>query len=119
MTFLLILPTILALLTIGAHYMRYGLYPLTAILVALLPLLFIGRRWVARLMQIVLVIAAIEWVTVLNDIITERVMEGQPYQKSVFILGGTALFTLCAAGLFQTPRLRQRYGKPPVAAPGP
>ncbi|MBL0169493.1 MAG: hypothetical protein IPP90_02030 [Gemmatimonadaceae bacterium] len=110
MTFLLVLPTILALLTLGAHFARYGLYPLTALLVALLPLLFIGRRWVARVMQVVLCIAAVEWVAVLNDLVTERVMEGQDYRKSVFILGGTALFTLAAALLYQTPRLRRRYG---------
>jgi hypothetical protein len=119
MTFLLILPTILAVVTLGAHYLRYGLYPLTAVLVAVLPLLFIGRRWVARLMQVVLVIAAVEWVTVLNDIIKERVMEGQPYQKSVFILGGTALFTLFAAVLYQTPQLRRRYGAATTTAPEP
>ena len=109
MTFLLVLPTILALLTLGAHYLRYGLYPLTALLVALLPLLLIKRRWVARMMQVVLCISAVEWVTVLNDIVKERVMEGFDYRKSVFILGGTALFTFAAALLYQTPRLRRRY----------
>lgn len=116
MTFLLVLPTVLALLTLGSHYFRYGLYPLSAVLVALLPLLLIKRRWVARLMQVVLCVAALEWVTVLNDIVKERLMEGQDYQKSVFILGGTALFTLIAAVLYQTPRLKRHYNSEPATS---
>lgn len=109
MTFLLVLPTILALLTLAGHFLRYGLYPLTVVLVALLPLLLVERRWVARVMQVVLLIAALEWVTVLKDIATERAMDGRDSRKSGIILGGTALFTLGAAVLYQTPRLRRRY----------
>jgi hypothetical protein len=117
MTFLLILPTILALLTLGAHFLRYGLYPISILLVGLLPLLMIDRRWVARLMQVVLVVAAIEWIGVMNDVAREKAMEGRSPAKSIFILGGTALFTLVAAGLYQTPRLRQRYSNTPIPVP--
>ncbi len=108
-TFLLVLPTILALLTLGAHYMRYSLYPLTLLLVLLIPLLLIERRWVARVMQVVLLVAAVEWVSVLRDVATERAMDGRDSRKSGIILGATALFTLGAAVLYQTPRLRRRY----------
>jgi hypothetical protein len=113
-TFFLVLPTILALLTLGGHFLRYGLYPVTILLVGLLPLLMIDRRWVARLMQVVLLIAAVEWIGVLKDVTREKVMEGRSPVKSVFILGGTAAFTLLAAGLYQTPRLRRRYSNLPL-----
>lgn len=119
MTFLFLLPTVLAFLTIGAHYARYGFYPVTAVLIGLLPLLFVPRRWVARTMQVILVLMAIEWVSVLYDVASERAMEGRDSKKSGFILGGTALFTLAAAGLYQTPRLRRRYapGAPQALPP--
>lgn len=109
MTFLFLLPTILAILTLGGHFLRYGLYPATIIFVGFLPLLLIKERWVARTMQVVLVIAAIEWIGVLNDVTKEREMEGRSPVKSVFILGGTSAFTLLAAALYQTPRLKRRY----------
>jgi hypothetical protein len=119
MTFLFVLPTILAIVTLGVHFLRYGFYPVTILLVGLLPLLMIDRRWVARLMQLVLIIAAIEWIGVLNDVTRDKAMEGRSPVKSVFILGGTALFTLAAAGLYHTPRLRHRYSHSPIAAPLP
>ncbi len=118
MTFVLLLPTILAMLTLGAHYARYGLYPLTFALIAMLGMLFIRRRWVARVMQVALCIAALEWGTVLYDVARERAADGRDSRKSGVILGGTALFTLLAAGLYQTPRLRRRYATPlTVASP--
>jgi hypothetical protein len=81
--------------------------------------LLIDQRWVARVMQVVLVFAAFEWVLVLRSVIQERVVDGRPYRKSVFILGGTAAFTLLAAGLYQTPRLRRRYGSAGLLAAEP
>ncbi len=111
MTFLLLLPTILAILTLGGHFLRYGFYPATILLVLLLPLLVIDRRWVARLMQVVLCIAALEWFGVMSDVVKQRAMEGRSGTRSAIILGGTALFTLAAAGLYQTPRLKRRYRK--------
>lgn len=83
----------------------------------LLPLLTIDRRWVARLKQVVLVLAAIEWIGVMSDVAREKAMEGRNPAKSIFILGGTALFTLVAAGLYQTQRLRQRYSNAPIPVP--
>ncbi|MCC6431985.1 MAG: hypothetical protein IT354_13825 [Gemmatimonadaceae bacterium] len=109
MTFLLLLPTVLALLTLGAHYARYGLYPLTLFLLLMIGLLFVKRRWAARTLQVILCIAAFEWGGVLYDVARERAMEGRDARRSGIILGGTGLFTLLAAGLYQTPRLRRRY----------
>jgi|APMI01.1.fsa_nt_gi hypothetical protein len=114
MTFVLLLPTIIAILTLGGHFLRYGLYPVTIVLVGLLFLLMIDRRWAARTMQVVLVIAAVEWIGVLNDVVKEREMEGRSPVKSVFILGGTAAFTLLAAALYQTPRLKRRFSNEPI-----
>lgn len=99
----------------GGHFLRYGLYPASILLVGLLGLLMIDRRWVARTMQVILLIAAVEWIGVMNDVVKERTMEGRSPVKSIFILGGTAAFTLFAAALYQTPRLKQRYTNAPIA----
>ncbi len=109
MTFLLLTPTVLALLTLAAHFARYSFYPLSFVLVMLTGLLFIPRRWVARTMQIVLCFAVLEWTTVLYDVAQQRAMDGRDSRTSGFILGGTAAFTMLAAALYQTPRLRRRY----------
>lgn len=111
MTFLLLVPTILAMVTLAAHYARYGFLSLAFVLVASLALLFFPKRWVARTMQVILVLAAIEWVTVLYDVASERAMDGRDSRKSGIILGGTAAFTLAAALLYQTPRLKKRYAR--------
>ena len=89
------------------------------LLVLLCSLLLIDKRWVARLVQVALVLAAFEWVLVLRGVIQERVVDGRPYRKSVFILGGTAVFTLLAAGLYQTPRLKRRYSPAGLRAATP
>lgn len=109
MTLLFLLPTVLAMCTLAAHYARYGFLALAFVLVASLALLLFPKRWVARTMQVILVLAAIEWVTVLYDVASERAMDGRDSRKSGFILGGTAAFTLAAAALYQTPRLKRRY----------
>ncbi len=113
MTFLLLLPTVLAVITLAAHYARYGFLALAFVLVSSLALLFFPRRWVARTMQVLLVFATIEWVTVLYDVASERAMDGRDSRKSGIILGGTAAFTLAAAALYQTPRLKRRYSNAP------
>jgi hypothetical protein len=115
LTFLLLLPTVLALLTLAAHYARYGLYPLTIGLVALLGLVLVRRRWAARVLQVVLCVAALEWGSVLYDVARERAADGRDARRTGRILGGTALFTLFAAGLYQTPRLRRRFSAPAAA----
>ena len=109
MTFLFLMPTVVALLTLAAHFARYSFYPLSLVLVLMLGLLLIPRRWVSRTMQVVLCLAVLEWTTVLYDVAQQRAMDGRDARKSGVILGGTAAFTLLAAALYQTPRLRRRY----------
>jgi len=59
---LLYLPVILSLVILGAHFMRYGnsIGVIGALL--LIALLIVHRPWVARLMQVVLILGALEWV---------------------------------------------------------
>ena len=61
MNFLRLLPVILSLLLLGAHFSRHNLGLLIVVPLVLLGLLFLREPWVARLVQWVLAFASLEW----------------------------------------------------------
>jgi len=106
---LLLLPAILSTLVLGAHFYRSGLLVLV-ILLALLPmLLFYRQAWVARLMQVALLLGMIEWIRTLVVLVDMRRAMEQPWTRLAIIIGAVALFTGCSALLFHSQRLRRRY----------
>jgi hypothetical protein len=110
MTGILLLPPIVGLLVLGAHFLRRGaLIGVVAALVGVL-LLAVPRAWAARLVQVALVLGAAEWVRTLVGIARWRTAHGEPTTRLVLILGGVAVFTLASAAVFLAPRLRARYG---------
>ena len=106
---LLYVPVVVSLLVLGAHFMRYG--NSVGVVAAVLPivLLFVRQPWAARLMQIVLVIGALEWVHTTYELVQQRIAHGLPYVRMVVILGVVTAVTFCSALLFQLPTLRRRY----------
>jgi len=108
---LLYLPVILSLVILGAHFMRYGnsIGVIGALL--LIALLIVRRPWVARLMQVVLILGALEWVRTLYELVQVRAADGQPFGRMMVILGIIAVVTFCSALLFQTPALKKIYLK--------
>lgn len=106
---LLYTPVVLSLVILGAHFMRYGntIGVIGALL--LIALLIIHRPWVARLMQVVLVLGALEWLRTLYELVQIRVAYGQPFTRMVIILGVVAAVTFCSALLFQSPELKRIY----------
>lgn len=109
MTALLLTPVVLSLLVLAAHFLRDGHLALVALVLALIALLPVRRPWVPRVLQLVLVLAAAEWVRTLVQLRSFRIALGQPHGRMTAILGGVALFTALAALVFQAPRLRRRY----------
>jgi len=65
--------------------------------------------WVARLLQIVLVIGALEWIRTLVVFATARAAAGQSWTRLAVILGVVALLTLVSAMVFQGASLSRRY----------
>jgi hypothetical protein len=106
---LLYLPVVLSLVILGAHFMRYGnsIGVIGALL--LIALLIVRRPWVARLMQVVLILGALEWVRTLYELVQVRAAYGQPYGRMILILGIVAIVTFCSALLFQSPNLKRIY----------
>ena len=105
-----LLPAILSLLLLGAHFYRAGLEILTAACAVLLFLLSLPRPWVARLAQAVLVIGALEWLRALYYFAAMRSAFGEPWTRLALILGAVAVFTALSALVFRSEGLRQRYG---------
>ncbi len=106
---LVYVPVVLSLVVLGAHFMRYGNSMGVTGSVLLIALLFVRRPWVARLMQVVLVLGALEWVRTLYELTQVRVGFGQPFLRMTVILGVVAGITFCSALLFQTPVLKRIY----------
>lgn len=105
----LYVPIVLSLIVLGAHFMRYGNTIGVAGAVVLIAMLFIRQWWVARLMQVVLALGALEWVYTIWGFVQIRAAHGQPFLRMVMILGIVAVVTLCSALLFQTATLKKIY----------
>ena len=106
---LMYVPVILSLVILGAHFMRYGNSIGSFGALALIALLIVRRPWVARLMQAVLILGALEWVRTLYELVQVRAAYGQPFTRMIVILGIVAAVTFCSALLFQSPELKKIY----------
>ena len=109
MNFLRLLPVILSLLLLGAHFSRHNLGFLMVVPLVLLGLLFLREAWVARLVQGVLVLASLEGIRTAGVVALQRQHLGVPWARSAIILGAVCLFTLASALVFRSTALRERY----------
>jgi hypothetical protein len=106
---LIYVPVVLSLVILGAHFMRYGNSIGVLGSLVLIALLTVRRPWVARLMQVVLILGALEWVRTLYELVQVRATLGQPFIRMIVILGVVVAVTLCSALLFQSPDLKRVY----------
>ena len=96
----------LALLLLGAHYLRSGTLPGLAacafglVLLGLAP----SRRWARGLLQVGLAAGAVEWIWTALLLVQQRQALGQPWLRMALILALVAALTL--AGIATLPRLR-------------
>jgi hypothetical protein len=109
MNVLRLLPVILSLLVLGAHFYRAGHPALTLVCVALPLLLLLRRSWIPRLFQVVLLLGALEWLRTLYGLAAMRIAFGEPWTRLAVILAAVALFTGLSGLVFNNRRLRARY----------
>ena len=109
MNFLRLLPIILSMLLLGAHFFLAGLPVLTGLSVAVLFLLILRRSWVPRLFQVLLVLGAVEWLRTLYMFAAMRIAWGEPWTRLAVILGTVALLTALSALVFRTRKLKGFY----------
>jgi hypothetical protein len=100
----------LSLLLLGAHLLHAGLWPLAVMAVLAVALLAVPRTWAARLLQVVLAFATIEWMLTAFALAQRRIAHDEPYLRLLLILGTVALFSAAAVAVFELPRLRRRFG---------
>jgi len=110
MKILLYTPIVLSLLVLGAHFLRYGSEVGVAASLVLIGLLFLRRPWVARLMQVALVLGALEWIHTLYELMQMRSAQGMPVTRMAIILGAVASVAAGSALLFQTKTMKRVYG---------
>ena len=103
-----ILPLILSVLLIAAHFFRsYNLLPMIFCLAAPF-LLLIKRRWSLIVVQSLTLVSAFIWLTALYGIIQERMMMGRSWLASAIILGLVAIFTLYSGWLLDAPQIKDK-----------
>ena len=104
-----LLPVILSLIVLGAHFLRAGNFFMVALVLALLGLLGIRRPWAARTIQAALLLGTVEWLRTLVRLAGWRADEGKPVLRLVLILAGVALATGLSALMFRTARVRRWF----------
>lgn len=107
--FLHLIPAGISLLLIGAHFLRTGnlLVPLLSLL--LIMALCVREPFIARTVQVVLVLATAEWIHLIFTLVSARLEAGLPWTKLVLILGGVAALALVSIGLFWAKALKEMY----------
>jgi hypothetical protein len=100
----------LALVLLVAHFVHGGLWPLAAICLASIALLAIRLPWVARTLQLLLALGALEWIRAAASIAYVRMAHEQPFVRMLAIMGAVTALTVLAALVFSHPALRRRFG---------
>lgn len=110
MNFIRLLPVFFSFLLISAHFQRAGL-SLIALVCLLAPgLLYFTRPWSPRILQILLLLSAVEWLRTLVSLVQLRQELGMDWTRLAIILGCVAAFTAASALVFQNGGIRKKYG---------
>lgn len=104
-----LLPAALALLVLGAHFLRAGHLALVALSLALVALLFVRRPWAARIVQGALVLGALEWLRTLALLAGQRRAAGTPYLRMTLILACVALATALSLLAFRSRAVKKHF----------
>jgi hypothetical protein len=108
-TALRLFPVALALLVLGAHFLRAGQVTLVVVALATVAFLFVRRPWAARALQVALGLGALEWLRTLALLAGERRAAGVPYLRMTLILAGVALATALSLLAFRSRRVREHF----------
>ncbi|HOT01863.1 MAG TPA: hypothetical protein PLY66_12735 [Acidobacteriota bacterium] len=107
------LMAVVAALLAAAHFSRADQWSLLAVSLAAPLLLALPGRWPVRLLQVLLLGAAAEWVRTAARLTAGRMAAGEPWLRLVVILAAVAAVTVIAAWL-----QGRTAGRRPAEAPG-
>ena len=109
MNFVRLLPVILSLLVLAAHFYRAGNLILVVLIAASPLLLFIRSAWIVRVIQVELILGGIEWIRTIFRLVHIRQADNLPWERLAIILGSVAVFTILSALVFNSKALKTRY----------
>jgi hypothetical protein len=109
MNLIRLLPVLISLLLMAAHFYRAGIMILVICIPASALLLLVRAQWAVRVVQGILVLGGIEWIRTLVTLVMQRQDMGMPWIRLAVILGVVALVTASSALVFRLKSLRERY----------
>ena len=111
LNFLRLLPVVISFLLLAAHFLRAGEVDVVFLLLALLLLLFIRKFWAPWVIQVILLLGAVEWLVTLYSVAQLRIASGEPWTRMAIILGAVAVFTALSSLVFRSRALQYRFSK--------
>ena len=87
MNFIRLIPVFISFLLLGAHFVRAGQTILAVALLCVLLLLLIRQYWVPWIMQLILLLGAVEWLRTLYAVAQIRIGADMPWMRMAIILG--------------------------------
>ena len=109
MNILRLLPVILAFGLLAAHFSRANMPPAVVVSLIIPFLLLIRKPWIARSIQILLLLGALEWIRSMVGYIQVRKEIGEDWGRLAIILITVALLTACSGLVFRGKSLKKRY----------
>ena len=109
MNFLRLLPVFISFLLMGAHFLRAGQMVIAVALVMSAVAVLIRQYWVPWVIQVLLLLGAVEWLLTLYSVAQIRIGQDMPWMRMAIILGVVALFTALSCLVFRSKALRERY----------
>ncbi len=111
MSVLYYIPIVLSLLVLGAHFLRYDNMAGVIVAVVLIGLLFVRKPWAPRVLQVALLLGALEWAHTLYQLVQARAAQGIPATRLVIILATVIAVTAASALLFESKTMKKIYGR--------
>ncbi len=94
---------------LAAHFSRMN-YNIAAVLILIIPfLLFIKKRIIAKIIQLILILGTAEWIRSMFYYINVRKEIGEDWTRLAIILITVSLFTLLSALIFQKKSMKNIY----------
>lgn len=104
-----IVPALLAFVLLAAHFLRAGHMAL-ALLAVLTPfLLLIKKPWALGLVRILISLGVLVWLQTTIVLVYQRWGIGAPWVRMLLILAGVTAFTVFAAYLLGSDKVRKRF----------
>lgn len=102
-------PVIISFILLGAHFSRGDNIPLMILSLAFPFLLLIKRKWITRIIQIILILGSIEWIRTIINIVQDRKSAGESWSRMALILAGVVLITALSSLVFFSKTLKTHY----------